>query len=470
MVPPARAPAHAVPPTPTRSEVSQVSNDERRIARLQRATCGYFERMADPSSGLVCDNSRSDSPATIAGSGLAMASYVVAAERGYVPRDRAVERVLATLRFFWHARQGDDRRATGHRGFFYHFLEMESGARLGDCELSTLDSAILFVGALVAAAYFGGENAAEQEIRELADALYRRADWAWMLDAYGAVGHGWRPERGFIPYAYTGYNEALFLYVLALASPTHPIPRESYARWLSTYQWKTIYGHEHLYAGPLFIHQLSHIWMDFRGIQDAFMRDRDIDYFENSRRATYIQQEYARRNPRGFSGYDAHSWGITASDGPGPAECEVGGRMRRFHAYRARGVPFGLDDGTLSPWAVVASLPFAPEIVLPTLEQLDARYPEMTGEFGYKCSFNPSFCEGATVAGGESARHRRPRSGHGREVGWLSQGYYAIDQGPVVLMIENYRSGLIWQLMRRCPYIVAGLRRAGFDGGWLTTA
>lgn len=204
--------------------MSEVSADEQRIEALQHATFGYFERVANPSNGLVRDNTRSDSPASIVGSGLAMACYVVAAERGYVPRERAVERVLVTLRFFWNAEQSERPEATGYRGFFYHFLDVLTGIRARQCELSTLDSAVVFIGGLVAAAYFDGDSADEREIRFLADALYRRADWTWMLDAHGAVGHGWRPEGGFIPYAYSGYNEALFLYVLALASPTHAIP------------------------------------------------------------------------------------------------------------------------------------------------------------------------------------------------------------------------------------------------------
>ena len=180
------------------------------------------------------------------------------------------------------------------------------------------------------------------------------------------------------------------------------------------------------------------------------MRGKGIDYFENSRRATYIQQCYAMRNPRRFKGYGEHCWGITASDGPGPGTRQVGGKVRYFYAYKARGVPYGPDDGTLAPWAVVASLPFAPEIVLPAIHNLDEHFPEMVNTYGFKCSFNPTF----------------PGSQYGR-AGWVSQGYYGLDQGPVVLMIENYCTGMVWELMKRCPHLVKGLRRAGFRGGWL---
>ena len=205
-----------------------------------------------------------------------------------------------------------------------------------------------------------------------------------------AVTHGWTPERGFQRHRWKGYNEALLLYVLGLGSETHPLPSTSYSAWTKTYVWKNLYGHEFLFGGPLFMHQLSHVWIDFRGIQDDFMRRQGIDYFENSRRATYVQQQYAIRNPRRFVGYDEYGWGITASNGPGPKTRRVRGITRRFLGYRARGVPYGPDDGTLAAWSVAASLPFAPEIVLPTLRHYLDTYPGMTNEYGLVCSSNPT--------------------------------------------------------------------------------
>ncbi len=187
------------------------------------------------------------------------------------------------------------------------------------------------------------------------------------------------------------------------------------------------------------------------------MRGHGIDYFENSRRATYVHQEYAQRNPQRWAGYGAACWGITASDGPGPATQVWAGKPRVFHGYYARGVPYGPDDGTVSPWAMAAALPFAPEIVLPSIAALDVAYPEVRHDYGYTGSFNPSFGSATVGAGPEALA-----SG-----GWRSPAHYAINQGPVVLMIENYRSGFLWRLMRGCPYVVTGLRRAGFQGGWL---
>lgn len=432
-------------------EIAMAHHPRAMIEELERDTFGYFDRFADDVTGLVRDSTKQDAPASIAGSGMALGCYVVAAERGYVSRVEAARRVRLALRFLTDANQEGTADGSGAHGFFYHFLDAHSGQRVGRCELSTIDSAILFAGALAAAAYFDGSDAVEREIRALGDALYRRADWQWASPRPPAVSHGWSPERGFLPYDWRGYNEALLLYVLALGSPTYPVPVEAYAEWTSTYRWKRLYGHDLLYAGPLFEHQGTHVWIDFNGIQDEYMRARGIDYFENSRRATYVQREYARRNPRGFAGYDANCWGITASDGPGPATHTLNGVERRFFDYRARGVPFGADDGTLSPWVVAAALPFAPEIVLPALQHINTTYPSVTGEYGYKCTFNPTF----------------PANDGDASSSWISHGYYAIDQGPVVLMLENHRSGLIWQLLRRCPYIIRGLQRAGFAGGWL---
>jgi len=274
---------------------------------------------------------RADWPASIAATGLALAAYPVGVTRRFMAREEAVERTLTTLRFFWNSIQSMAADATGYKGFYYHFLDMQTGRRDSQCELSTVDSALLLAGALTAAAYFHQDAEAEQEIRTLAERLYARADWQWAQDGGATLTHGWKPESGFIKYRWEGYDEALLLYVLGLGSPTRPLPRESYAAWLSTYKWKKIYGHELLYAGPLFIHQLSHLWVNFRGIQDAFMREHGLDYFENSRRATYVQQQYAIRNPREFAHYGEYCWGITASDGPGPRTLKVEGVERIFY-------------------------------------------------------------------------------------------------------------------------------------------
>ena len=332
---------------------------------LQRQSFGYFQHETNPANGLVIDKTAPGWPASIAATGLALACYPVSVDRGFMSRAAAVERTLATLRFFWNSPQGPGPYATGYQGFYYHFLDMQTGRRAWQCELSTVDTTFLLAGALTAAMYFDADSADETEVRTLADALYRRANWQWAQNGGATVTHGWKPESGFLDYRWEGYDEALLLYVLGLGSPTHPLPEESYAAWASTYSWEQCYGYEYLYAGPLFTHQLSHAWIDFRGIQDAFMRGKGIDYFENSRRATYVQQQYAVDNPLKFEGYGSHCWGITSSEGPGPGTIKVNGNERQTFDYVGRGVPYGPDDGTLAPWALVASLPFAPEIVCP---------------------------------------------------------------------------------------------------------
>ena len=418
------------------------------VATLQHETFRYFLHEPDAASGLVPDCTVPGAPISIAVVGLALTAYPVGVERGLMTRDEAAARTLVTLRFFRNARQGREADATGYRGFYYHFLERGSGRRTWDSELSTMDTALFLGGVLTAAAYFDGEDGPEKEIRAVADFLYRRVDFTWALDRGDTLRHGWTPEKGFLPFRWTGYSEALLLYVLGLGSPTHPLPKKSYAAFTKTYEWRRIYGEEQLYAAPLFIHQFPQIWLDLRGVKDAFMRRKGIDYFENSRRAAFTQQRYAIRNPKGWKGYGRYCWGFTASEGPGPGFVRIAGKTRKIHDYVARGAPGGLDDGTVAPWGVAASIPFAPEIVVPTLSHLEKRYPRVRNAYGFLASLNPSVKE--------KGRH-----------GWVANKYLGLNEGPIVLMIENYRSGLIWNLMRKCPYVVKGLKRAGFEGGWL---
>ena len=425
---------------------------EANLVKLQRDSFAYFIREANPANGLIVDKTKPGWPASIAATGLALAAYPVGVERGFFARSAAVERTLTTLRFFWNSPQGPEPDATGHRGFYYHFLDMRTGRRAWDCELSTVDSALLRAGALMAGAYFDADNPDENEIRDLADRLYRRCDWAWAQNGGVTLTHGWRPESGFISYRWEGYDEALLLYVLGLGSPTHPLPLESYPTWLSTYRWEHQYGYDYVYAGPLFTHQLSHVWIDFRGIQDTFMREKGIDYFENTRRATYVQQRYAAENHLKFKGYGDHDWGITASDGPGPDARKLDGVERVFLDYVGRGVPYGPDDGTLAPWAVVASLPFAPEIVLPAIDYyIHQAKLKGANPYGFKAAFNPT-------------HPGEPGNAYGC---WVSPWHFGVNVGPIVLMIESYLSDLPWRLMRGCSYIREGLERAGFTGGWL---
>ena len=436
-------------PRPDSEDLTRLPT-EQELERLGATTVLYYLHESNPANGLMRDKTDPHAPCSIAAVGLALASLPVLVERGVIAREFAPEFALRSLRFFRDSPQGPEPDATGYRGFYYHFLDMRTGRRVWQCELSTIDSAFLFAGMLTCAAYFDAESEEEAELRRLAYDLYRRADWQWALNGGPSLSHGWRPETGFLPNVWTGYDEALLVYLLGLGSPSFPLPPESYNAYCSTYQWKKIYGRELLYSGPLFTHQLSHLWIDFRGLRDAFMREHGSDYFENSRQATYVHQEYARRNPLEFAGYGEHCWGITACDGPGWVTRLVNGIERQFFDYHARGAPYGPDDGTVAPWVVAASLPFAPEIVIPTLRFMARLELGSAERYGFKASFNQTFAVPDSPTGW-----------------WVTPYHFGIDQGPVILMLENYRTGLIWQIMRRCPYVKAGLLRAGFRGGWL---
>ena len=422
--------------------------DDTLLETLQRGAFDYFVRAYNPRNGLVADTTREGAPCSIAVIGFALSAYPVGVERGWMERADAVQRTLVSLRFLMASDQSGSARATGYRGFYFHFLDMDSGARVWRSEVSLIDTGFLIAGVLTAATYFNEDTPDESELRRLADALYRRADWRWAQREGGAVTHGWKPECGFLNYGWEGYSEAILLYVLGLGSPTRALTDECFCAWTATYQWENLYGHDFLYAGPLFIHQFSHAWIDFRGIRDAFMREKDCDYFENSRRATCVQREYAMRNPGSFAGYGADCWGLSAGDGPQAEERRIAGRRQAFYGYAARGVPYGPDDGTLCASSTLSSLVFAPELVLPALRALWLRSGSDDATFIRASGFNPTVAEAGPN-------------------GWLSPGEFGLDQGMTVLMVENHRSGLPWRLGRANPFVRTGLRRAGFSGGWL---
>ncbi|MDR3446711.1 MULTISPECIES: glucoamylase family protein [Dyella] len=422
--------------------------DEAMLDRLQHAAFEYFLLNTNPSNGLVADTSRLGSPVSIAVVGFALSSYPVAVGRGWLDRRGAVQRCLAALRFFRDSDQSGSPEATGYKGFYYHFLDMQSGARVWHSELSMIDTALLIAGMLAASMYFSAATEDEAELRALADFLYQRIDWRWAQGGGDTIRQGWKPECSFLHYGWEGYSEAILLYALAMGSPTYPIAGACYKSWTSTYQWENLYHNDYLYAGPLFVHQFSHAWIDFRGIHDRFMREVRSDYFQNSCKAVAIQREYAQRNPHELKGYDESCWGLSACDGPTDEQPDVHNAPRRLFGYAARGVPYGPDDGTLSAPAVLASLPFAPDVVLDSIRHMIDRYPEMLVDGRLASSFNPSHV-----------------NGHGQP--WVSAGHYGLDQGIVFMMIENYRTEGLWQLMHNCAYLSNGLHRAGFRGGWL---
>jgi hypothetical protein len=399
----------------------------------------------------------------VAAIGFGLASYGIGAERGWVTRPQAAERTLATLRFLWRAPQGPEPEGrTGYRGFFYHFLDMGSGLRFEKVELSTIDTGLLMAGVLFAQSYYDGPAPAEAEIRALADSLYRRVEWTFFVTDERGLTLSWRPEpdRLFSRYRWSGLDESIVLHVLALGSPTYPVDPAVWRHYTGNYRWAEFQGQRYFQFAPMFGHQYSHIWIDFRGVRDAYMRDKSLDYFENSRRATLAQRAYAIANPGGFRGYGATLWGLSACDGPIDATLQVDGRSRTFRTYAARGASFTevVDDGTLAPTALGGAVPFAPRQAVEAMMAIRRAYgPSVFSTYGFVDAFNPTL-------------DRAMKLQYGRivpGVGWFDTDYLGIDQGPIVAMIENHRSGLVWRVMRTNPHLVRGLRRAGFTGGWL---
>jgi hypothetical protein len=437
------------------------------IDDLEKRTFDWFWDSANPKNGLVPDHYPTKSFASIAAVGFGLTAYGVGAERGYITREQAVERTLATLRFFHDAPQNDSEDdATGYHGFYYHFLDMESGKRFDRAvELSTVDTSLLLGGVLFAQSYYDRDTPQEKEIRQLADDIYRRVDWTWVQARKPLITMGWTPGGKFIPHDWQGYNEGMLVYILALGSPTHAVGDDAWTAWTSTYNrtWGEFHGQTFLNFAPLFGHQFSHVWVDFRGIRDAWNREKDLDYFENSRRATYSQRAYAIANPGTWTGYGANMWGISASNGPGGLVVKSGDKERTFHGYTARGagLDYISDDGTLVPMAAGGSIAFAPEIVVPALEEMKRRYgKDIYNQYGFVDAFNPSFHTKADLRTGKLVP----------ELGWVDTVHLGIDQGPIVLMIENWRSGFVWSVMKKNPYVRKGLERAGFTGGWLDEA
>ena len=262
---------------------------------MQARTFAWFWETTNPENGLVPDRAPSMPFSSIAAVGFGLTAYGVGVERGYVSRPAAAERTLITLEFFWNAPMGDaPTGTTGHRGFYYHFLDMETGERYRQVELSSIDTALLMMGVLFAAEYFDGSNPTEERIRALADSLYRRVEWDWMQARAPLMTMAWYPERGLGDHDYRGFDEAMFLYVLAIGSPTHAVSPAAWDAYTDSYIWGTFYDREYVQFSPLFGYQYSHVWIDPRGLQDAYMRERGIDYFENSRRATLSPMRPAR--------------------------------------------------------------------------------------------------------------------------------------------------------------------------------
>ncbi|MBK7489810.1 MAG: Tat pathway signal protein [Bacteroidales bacterium] len=421
------------------------SEDEAMLDSIQKKTFLFFMGEHHPEWGIVRDRTASWAPASIASTGFGIPSFAIGAERGWITRDEAAQITLNMMNFFVNSLQGPDALATGYKGFYYHFLRMDTGLREWRCELSSVDTGLLMMGILFARNYYDRDNETENQIRSQASLMLGNIEWDFMMmpdsgNYARQISMGWHPESGLHKMGWSGYNEALFLYILAAGTGLENA-KESYRSWLSSYKWQTPYeGLSHVAFPPLFGHQFSHCFIDFRGLADEYMRDKGIDYFENSRRATRVQRQYAIDNPHGWVGYDSLCWGVTASDGPGD---KYNFGEREFLGYAGRGTSGPeynyFDDGTIAPYGPLSSLPFAPEIVIPTIRSINEKMGDkIWGRYGYYDSFNLT-------------------------AGWVNDDFIGIDQGPMLIMIENFRTGLVWNYVMNDPVIQKGLQTLGFS-------
>jgi hypothetical protein len=334
--------------------------------------------------------------------------------------------VLTTLNTLWSGPQGGQTSgATGNWGLFYHFLDMNDATRTWNSELSTIDTALLLAGIIDARQYFSGTDSLDTRVRSLADSIYRRMNWNLMRNFNPGIMLGWYPETGFIRAQWVGYNEATIMYILALGSPTYPVDYTAWQTWTYGYQTGNYYGYGYVIFPPLFGHQYSHCWIDFRNINEYYMSQHSLTYFENSRRATLAQRAYCIANPGGHAGYGDSLWGITASDTPS--------------GYSARGAPPAQnDDGTIAPTAPISSIPFAPDECIRVARTMWEQYrPQLWTQYGFRDAFN-------------------------LDVNWWDPWIIGLDQGAMIIMIENYRTGRVWQRFMSNPDVQRGLQMAGF--------
>jgi hypothetical protein len=388
---------------------------------LERRSSQYFWDEASPITGLVLDRTKTDGTpadedhryiASIAATGFGLTAICIATERGWINRASARERVRTTLRFFAdHALQ--------EHGWFYHWMDVDTGERRWRSEVSSIDTALLVAGALTARQYFR-EDA---EIVRLASKIYERIDFPWMLNGHPTLlSMGWHPETGFIKARWDDYSEHLILYLLAIGSPTHPITPDAWYAWKRN--WNEYAGYRYLGKTPLFTYQYSHAWIDFRGRREA--KGKHIDYFENSVRATLAHRQFCIDLRQQFPAYGPNMWGISASDS--------------VKGYVAWGGPprDPAIDGTVVPYAVAGSLMFAPGLATAALRTMGAKYPNVYGRYGFADAFNPNN-------------------------GWINRDVIGIDLGITVLSAENARTGNVWRWFMRNAEIRRALDLAGLE-------
>ncbi len=398
-------------PSSGASSVQELSDADRQLlVQIQKDAFKYFLDQTNPSTGLTKDSSRFGSPASIAATGFALASFAIGTSHGWISHKDAYRRILRTI----HTAQD---KQTGVKGFYYHFLDPETGRRTWSSEVSSIDTALFIAGLLLAATYFQGTDLADEAAR-----LYERVDWNWMLNGTDLFSHGWKPKQGFLPYYWDMYSEHLILQALALGTETNPVPEKVWHAWkreTEIYREKEIV---YAYTGSLFTYQYSHAYIDFRDL-----RDNEINYFDNSKLASEANREFSKEHETEYRTYETY-WGISASLGP--------------DGYKAYGAMPGtaFHDGTITPYASIASIVFTPDESLAAIKAMnDNLKPKLYGPYGFLDAFN-------------------------LDVNWQADEYIGIDQGIIVLMLENYLNrGAVWKRFMQLPLITRWLERAGLE-------
>lgn len=387
--------------------------DERLLDEYEQAACLYFWEQASPDTGLVKDRSTPSefddyTVASIAATGFGLTALCIADKRGFIPNKAVVSRVRATLKFL-------AMRMYNQHGFFYHFVDISTGERAFDCEVSSIDTGLLLCGVLMCRQYFS-----DPQIQALASQIFDRTDWLWMLDNGRTLSHGWTPENGFLPYRWNTYCELMLIYLMGIGSRTHAIPADTWDAW-----WRPVFDYKGLrYIGsyaPLFVHQYSHAWFDFRG-----KRDRYTNYFDNSIMATKAHRLFCISLHDRFPDFSDSLWGVTASDA-------IDG-----YTWWGGPPPVGTIDGTLVPCAPAGSLPFLPRDTLLVLHTMRRRFgSKLWKRYAFQDAFNPL-------------------------KNWYNAEIVGINTGISVLMAENLRTGLVWETFMKNPEAQAGMKLTGF--------
>jgi hypothetical protein len=373
------------------AEVAADLDEEAFLNKLQYDSILYFARESNPANGLIKDSSRPGAPCSVAAVGFGLAALCIGESRGWIDTQQVYDRVLKILKTFRDV-------VPNEHGFFYHFLDMRTGSRAWNSEVSSIDTALFLAGALFAGEYFKGT-----EVERVAKQIYWRVDWPWMMNGRKVMCMGWRPEQGFLWYYWDSYSEAMILYALAIGSPTHPISPDAWFEWTRPVDTYGDYRLVYCYTGSLFTYQYSHAWIDFRQLYEGVE-----NYYANSVNATLANREFCIRNKASFKTYGKDVWGLTASLGP--------------DGYRGYGARPGeaFHDGTIAPCGMAGSIAFTPEESIRGLKFLYDNYKFLYGKYAFKDAFN-------------------------LDKNWWSEEYLGIDVGISIMMIENYRTGLVWK-------------------------